>query len=153
MTEEDELRRGVSGKIASPDLLRLFDYWRARHRASLLPGRRDIDPLDLGFILGDLVLVDVLRDPLRLRYRLIGANIVVRNQRDLTGAMLDEHPDTVFRPTALRFYGGIATGGRPDAERRDMLTGDQVRRYEILGLPLAADGRTVDMILVGLSYE
>jgi len=149
---EDERRREISGKVADPDLVRLFDYWRARHRGQLLPGRRDIDPIDLAFILGDMVLLDVLRDPLRFRYRLVGANIVMRSSRDNTGVMVHEHPDLEFRPTALRFYRSIAAGARPDAERRNMITDDQVRRYEILGLPLAADGKTVDMILVGLKY-
>lgn len=150
---EDELRHEIARKVDAADLMRLFDYWRTRHRGDLLPARRDIDPMDLAFILGDLVLVDVLSDPRRFRYRLVGANVARRSSQDNTGVMVHEHPDAEFRPTALRFYAGIATAVRPDGERRKMLTSEGLRKYEILGLPLAADGRTVDMILVGLHYD
>jgi len=32
------------------------------------PARADIDPLDFGYVLGHVMLLDVLRDPLRFRY-------------------------------------------------------------------------------------
>jgi len=149
--EGDGLRADILGRIGSPPLHRLYDYWAARCRAGRLPGRRDIDPLELGFVLGSLLLVDVLRDPLRFRYRLTGTHIEdVMRIHGRTGTMVDEHPDPTFRKAAVARYAEVAQSGRPVSARRDALIDDRIRSYDLLMLPLAADGITVDMVLVGM---
>lgn len=148
------LRAEILGRITSPPLHRLYDYWEARCRGGLLPGRRDIDPLDLGFILGNLVLVDVLRDPLRFRYRLNGSNLEAAFRLyGLTGTWVHEHPDPGFRARALEVYGGIASTGRPASNSWNTVLDGRSRFYDSLLLPLAADGRTVDMVLVGIWFR
>jgi len=138
--------------IDSVELLRLYDYWEARHRGDLLPSREDIDPMELRFILGNLILVDVLRDPLRFRYRLVGSNVSRRMGIDLTGKLLDEHPDPTFRSGAIPIYTEVANTARPYARQHDTIMDGRLRRYQVLLLPLAADGRTVDVIAVGIWF-
>jgi len=140
------------GPISSPELHRLYDYWLARHHGDLLPGRKDIDPQELRFVLGNLILVDVLRDPLRFRYRLMGSNLTRPAGMELTGKFLDEHPDPTFRRIAIGHYTDVAQTARPCATRYDMVMDNRRRRYDLLLLPLAADGATVDMILVGMWF-
>jgi hypothetical protein len=148
--DDDALRADVLAPIASPDLHRLYDYWRARCRDGRLPARADIDPLELPYVLGNLLLVDVLREPLRFRYRLVGTNLAGRLPFDMTGRMVDEHPDAEFRRVALGVYAQVASTGKPIGVHRDVMIDKRVRRYDALHLPLAADGTAVDMILVGM---
>ena len=149
--EDDALRAEVLAPITSPDLHRLYDYWRARCSAGRLPARADIDPLELPDMLGRLVLFDVLRDPLRFRYRLLGSKLIMARHGgpELTGKLIDDHPDAAFRAQAAANLTRVATTGRPLAIHRDTVLDGRLRRSDTLCLPLASDGTTVDVILVG----
>jgi hypothetical protein len=151
--EQDQLRAQVLGPITVQDLHRLYDYWAARRKAGRLPSRADVDPIELPFVLADLLLVDVLRVPLRFRYRLIGSNIILPPSMDMNGRFVDEHPDVEFRKQALSVYTQVATTGRPVAVIHDTIIDRRVRRHQTVLLPLAADGATVDMILVAMRYQ
>jgi hypothetical protein len=74
-------------------------------------------------VLGDLLWVDVLRDPLRFRYRMIGTNVVQPPQMDMNGRFVDDHPDAEFRRQALSVYTQVATTGRPLSVRHDAVMG------------------------------
>ena len=148
--DDQELRAAVTSAIGQPDLLRLFDYWLKRCKGGRLPARRDIDPLELPYIIGNLILVDVERDPLRFRYRLTGSNLTMQFKLKLTGRLVDEHPDPTMRRLANEAYTKVVTTGRPLAYRRDMIIDKTVRRYDVLVLPLAGDGTTIDKILAGM---
>ena len=61
----------------SPPLVLLYQYWQSKHRADGgLPRRADIDPVEIArarpTLMPHLWLADVLRDPYRFRYRLLG---------------------------------------------------------------------------------
>ncbi|MCK6452283.1 MAG: PAS domain-containing protein [Alphaproteobacteria bacterium] len=146
----EALRATIAGQISHPDLLRLLDYWLERCRDGRLPARRDIDPLALPYVIGHLILVDVERDPLRFRYRLIGSSLSLQFNLNLTGRLVDEHPDPTIRRLANEAYATVVTTARPLAYRRDAVINKRVRRYDVLILPLASDGQTVDKILVGM---
>src|SRR5215467_5972175 len=66
------LRDGIQSEM----LRRLHDYWDAKRGDRLFPARRDLDPLEFGFALGHVVLVEVTRPPLRFRFRLVGTEVV-----------------------------------------------------------------------------
>jgi hypothetical protein len=147
----EELRAQVAGAIGHPDLLRLFDYWLERCKGEKLPARRDIDPLDLPYIIGNLIIVDVEREPsLRFRYRLTGSNLTLQMRLNVTGRLVEDHPDPTFRALATAVYTQVATSARPLAYRRDQIVDNRVRRYDVLVLPLASDGHTVDKILAAM---
>src|SRR5277367_4446374 len=58
---------------ADPRLRRLHDYWRSAHpTGGGLPGRQHLDPCDIAPLLRWIWMMDVHRDPLRFRYRLLG---------------------------------------------------------------------------------
>lgn len=146
----EALRATIAGQISHPDLLRLLDYWLERCRDGRLPARRDIDPLALPYVIGHLILVDVERDPLRFRYRLTGSSLSLQFNLNLTGRLVDEHPDPTIRRLANEAYATVVTTARPLAYRRNAVINKRVRRYDVLILPLASDGQTVDKILVGM---
>lgn len=121
----------------------------ATGRGGNLPSpRTDIDPLDLGFVLGNLSLVDVLDQPLRFRLRLQGTQPVQRLGYDLTGRFVDEFPDPEYREVVLRTYRTAVEQRRPVRQVREAMMDLKSRRYEIIVLPLAADGTMIDMLMV-----
>jgi len=135
-----------------PSLRRLFDYWLGKRGARSMPSRDDIDPVDFAFVLGNIILVDVFREPLRFRIRLHGTTLVMQAGYELTGKMLDELPITEFRILAAESFTTTANTGKPFHSQRDRILDGRPRRYETLMLPLSDDDRTVNMLLVGLLY-
>lgn len=131
----------------------LFAYWRARAGAKSIPARGDIDPVvDLGHLVQHLFLVDVERDPLRFRYRLVGTKVVEHVGTDMTGKYLDQLVEFDTQ------YARVKPDYETTVERRTatvslvrFLTkdGEHSVNYERLLLPLSDDGRTVNMILGG----
>src|SRR3954470_11208577 len=87
----------LAGEIAEPRLQKLYAYWAKVRGTRALPARRDIDPLDFGYVLGHVTLIDVLRDPLRFRVRLHGSETANRANHEMTGKLLDELPGGDFR--------------------------------------------------------
>lgn len=65
------------------------DHWRSLCGDRPMPPRGALDPLDMTSLLPHVVLVDVLREPLRFRYRLIGTFVTGLAERDVTGRLLD----------------------------------------------------------------
>lgn len=137
--------------LASPLLKRLYADWTVRRRDRSMPARHDFDPLDLKYALGKLLLVDVRHRPLQFRFRLVGTELVDRAGFDLTGKSLDAYPNPEFRAYMRQRYTAVVETGRP---LRSVQTGlfieGRIRRYEALLLPLASDGETVDMLMIGV---
>lgn len=133
-----------------PRLRRLYAYWRSiQSGAATLPGRQHVDPAEIREILPWIWLTDIQRDPLRFRYRLLGTAHYEPMRGDFTGRWMDEaHPNF----TTSHVYGdyvalaeqGVVSyrKGRPIFHvDSDFLL------LERLQLPLATDGRTVDMMI------
>jgi hypothetical protein len=150
---EDGLREDILSRIAHRDLHRLHAYWQARRTGDRLPARADIHPSELRFLMGNLLLVEALREPLRFRYRLAGVNLSRFLKTELTGKLLDQHPDPEFRRQAAATYTRLVETGEPWAARRDSIVDGRLRRYEVLLLPLATDGANVDMILGAMRFK
>ena len=142
----------VGDKIESPTLRRFYAYWRSKHHGDLLPGRQDIDPLDFPYALGDVTLVDVARDPLRFRFRLDGTRHVERFGFDMTGQWLDEFPEPEMRQVIFDSYRDVVESRLPRRRHRDLVTDGRMFRYEALLLPMARDGKTVDMLVSVISF-
>jgi hypothetical protein len=138
--------------LVDHDLRRLYEFWKERRGTRLAPSRAEMDPISLRYVLGNLLLVDVLRDPLRFRYRLCGTNIVARVGLDLTGRFVDDHPEPQFRQFALERYRKVIELGAPLHDLRNQVFDHRTRRYEVLMLPLSGDGTTIDMVLVAMKF-
>ena len=77
--------------MSSATLRQVRDYWLTARGPRRQPAHGDIDPLQIPRpLLPHLVLTDVIHDPLRLRYRLIGTFVTALAGRDATGRWLDE---------------------------------------------------------------
>ena len=141
-------------RIEHPKLRQLFDYWESKRGERKMPSRADIDPLDLTFIIGNVILVDVIPGtPLGFRIRLHGTNLVERVHYELTGKMLDDLPQPEFRELSRLSFTRVANTGKPLQARRDRILDERPRRYETIILPLSGDDARVDMLLCGLIYD
>jgi hypothetical protein len=126
----------------------LFAYWASLRTAGRLPARRDIDPARFKRHLPTISLIDVVAAPLDFRMRLAGTGLYGVYGREITGRLLSE------------IYGGAAA----DYWRRELSQVVRERRPAVgahnlawrgashlsmlwLRLPLATNGRDVDMIL------
>ncbi len=134
-------------EIPSDTLRRMYDYWRSKCRSERLPARSDIDPLDFPWALGLVCLLDVGRYPLTFRYRLDGTTIAERYGVDLTGRTTDEVKPEFHAALLRQHFTEVAESGRPTLYRISLRYGGHVRTYMRLALPLASDGKTVDMII------
>jgi hypothetical protein len=128
----------------------LYHYWLSiRPRPTLLPGRKQFSPHAVPRLLRSIWLVDVRRDPLRFKYRLVGTEHVEAAKSDPTGRWYDEaHP----RFTQSSAYAQFTAA----AERAEIafyrgppvyVIDAKFRIIERLILPMAQDGRNVDMLL------
>ncbi|HTZ79356.1 MAG TPA: PAS domain-containing protein [Stellaceae bacterium] len=140
---------------ADPRLRHLHDYWRSVHPpGGGLPGRQHIDPCDLVPLLRWIWMMDVRRDPLRFRYRLVGTEQVNVMGRDFTGRWLDEAHEQFLSSVSHAQYVtsvergeiGYLKGSPPYHVTKDFL---QVER---LLVPLAANGEDVDILLALTIY-
>jgi hypothetical protein len=138
--------------IRDQKLQRLLDYWQARRAGRAAPARSDIDPVDLGWILPDLTLVDVVGDPPRFFFRLVGNNMERRREFRWQGQWLDQLPSIELRETLAGTYGEVARTCTPrNGFREGVLDGRHIR-HEYLVLPLSTDGATVDQLVVGTRF-
>jgi hypothetical protein len=144
---------GVGDQIEDERLRRLFAYWTEKAAGRLCPARRDIDPLDFDYLLGDIALLEVLHDPLRFRYRVMGTRIVRRVACDMTGKLVSEIPTPQLRRASQQNYELVTRERKPVLQRGTRIFDGRTFRYEILRLPLSDDGIAVNMILTANLYK
>ena len=140
--------------IVHPGLQRLYQYWLEKRGERSMPSRTDIDPLDIRFAIGNIVLIDVIEGaPLQFRIRLHGTNLAEHLRYDMTGKMLDDLPQVEFRNLTRQSFTKVVSTGEPLHARRDRILDERPRRYETIILPLSGDDARVDMLICGLIYD
>lgn len=133
--EAQDPLHGFRERIRHTILLRLYDYWAERRRGRSFPSRQDIDPVEL-----------------RFRFRLVGSLMAQRMGFDFTGKMVDEIADAEYRDSLIAAYRQIVESHRPSTVLYERVIDDRPRRFEVLRLPLAADGETINMLLLCPQY-
>src|SRR5215831_9770505 len=83
------LTPGASRPFGSDDLNEIYEYWLAKCGQRRMPSRPDIDPTQIPKLLKNVMLVDVLREPIRFQYRLIGTSVVDATGENRTGKDFD----------------------------------------------------------------
>jgi hypothetical protein len=133
---------------AHPKIKAIHEYWRkAMPAPGTLPGRKHIDPVHIPQLLENVWLLDVVGEPIRLRFRLLGGALRQMGIRAVPGQYVDEIADPNSAP--------VEQMRRAAAERRPVwFRGpataphrSQMFTLERIHLPLAADGEQVDMLL------
>jgi hypothetical protein len=140
-------------EIRTATLQRLHRDWESRRGGRDFPARGDFDVLDFKYVIGQLALLDVNYEPLRFRFRLHGTGISQRVGYDMTGKELDDLPPPLVRALVRRHFAEVVERRTPIVELREREIKDDRRvESESLALPLAADGKTIDMLMVGVIF-
>lgn len=140
---------------AHPVIRETYLYWHAARPApDLLPGRRNIDPLNIPRLLPYIWLLEV-HEPAgkermpRLRYRLLGSHVDLGFGSSKTGLWMHEvEPDFAADPRLHGAYLAVIAEMRPNYRkgRPHFSINRGASAVERIFLPLAGDGRNVDMI-------
>jgi len=147
------VQEGEATEVHDDRLRRLYRYWLDRKGNRRFPCRRDIDPAHFTYVLGDVMLVDVLRDPLRFRVRVHGTNMALQGRYDLTGKLIDDLPIAEYRDYVLQRCAGLVRNGKPLAVRYERVWELRPCRYEALWLPLSDDETNVTALLCAMDYH
>jgi hypothetical protein len=145
------LRPGDMLPPCDPRIAELHRHWLSLHPApNVLPGRQHFDPARVRDLLPWLLLLDVQREPLRLKYRLLGTEHVRMLGCDPTGKWLDEvHPVDMDSPFFSLLAAAVSTGAVGYYKSpADVFAGKLHVLIEWLVVPLARNGRDVDMLLM-----
>jgi hypothetical protein len=145
--------RALPSQIDDPRLAQLYEYWLFRKCNRRFPMRSDIDPLDFRFVLGHVMLLDVMRDPLRFRFRLHGTELARRANYDLSGKFLDDLPLAEYRDYVIDRCKHLVADGEPLLVHHNRILDNKSRQYEALWLPFSEDGTSVSMLLCALIYD
>jgi hypothetical protein len=157
---------GLAAEIVHPKLKALYEYWGSKRGGCPFPSRRDIDPLEMGAWLGNLLLIAC--DPgVTYRYIVYGTAFVDAFGADLTGQSLDALPGDQARLLAEE-YDTIRMSGIPEIRSYTArfghfaagmsVPGEREMTWERLVLPLggtrssgtrAIDRGQVALLLVG----
>ena len=93
---------------------RLLRLLASNLAAGRLPGRQHVSPFDIVPLLPRVWLLDVVRDPLRFRYRLVRTGEVRTLGREVTGQWIDEaHPEFLTNASLQARYRYMAECGQP----------------------------------------
>ncbi len=162
-TLEDGAFKSQDGKDV-PDwpavLAELHAYWRRCCGGRAFPARADIDPVDIPALLEHVLLVDVLRDPLDFRYRLVGGHIVEHAGRNVQGQtvrglMADGGPqEQALQEKAMLAGQAVAETQAPvfiDLRYRSV-SSDNRKHLQGLLLPLGQADEGLNMVLGGLRF-
>lgn len=141
---------GTFAKLRTPQTRELAAYWLAQRGERRMPRRADIDPVDLPAHLPNLVLAEVLHDPLRFRLRVVGTALEEQMGYRLTGEIVDAERGAFYKA-----YARCAEQVRParDYAKYDFGDGAPPGEFERLLLPLSEDDREVSMILAEVVYK
>jgi hypothetical protein len=143
-------------QLGDPDLVRFYELWTALRGNRAMPSRKDLDPLQIGTeFLPNLMLIDVLREPRRYRYRLIGTHVVTASGEDRTGRMFENVGFFKVHPVVVEQYERVVDTGQPLHSLEPFMNFRSGSTYEVdrLLLPLSSDGRTVDMLVVLFHFK
>lgn len=127
----------------------LLAYWQAKAAGRPMPARADIDPTELRRFLPHLILIDVVEDPRRYVYRLVGTHEVEMRGSDPTGKAVK---DAFYAESADQtlFYLDHVVATRAPALYRGTYQPSSTRTQteDTIFLPLSSDGKAVNMILI-----
>jgi hypothetical protein len=131
-----------------PDMRKVLEYWEQKCAGRRMPSRADIDPVDLRRFLPHITLVDVVDDPRRYVYRLVGTQEVEIRGSDPTGKSVIEAYFATSAEEALKNYDTVCTTRAPLYVLDPFQSVERFRSEEDLFLPLSNDGETVNMVMI-----
>lgn len=142
----------TADRVRDPNVRQFLALWFTEFAAGRKPGKDFLDPLRLRFLLGSLSLLEVEKEPLRFRYRLVGTDVVQRLDTELTGKWLDDHPVPALRPLLIQGARMVYHTGKPVYGSLDTRALGQDWLLEVVAVPLFAPDGSVAWIGSGQTF-
>ncbi|MSO77952.1 MAG: PAS domain-containing protein [Alphaproteobacteria bacterium] len=136
--------------ITHPQFRQLFDLWDELRGGRAFPARQDFALPSLVFLFGNLMLVDIVGDSARLRFRLVGTQIVNRLGSDPTGQWFEPPLAGSYLAPILAVATSVLSHRAPRMALRNMTPGQASCRFELLVVPLSDDGQAINMLMAAL---
>ncbi|MEK9969517.1 MAG: PAS domain-containing protein [Ferrovibrio sp.] len=140
-------------KFRHQPLQQLLDYWNDKRQGRELPFRDAIDPMELRFALGNILLAEIVRgDSLRFRYRLWGSKLTEDYGAEMTGRHVDELLPSALAVRVQQSYVDVVATGLPQHQQFNNVIDGRLFIHERLLLPLALrdDPEKIGMIMGGV---
>lgn len=144
---ETELWNPRGEDCLSEIVRQILEYWQFKCRGRKMPARADLDPLEMRGALNQMVMIEIHRDPLRFRTRLVGSDQGKKRGFDFTANWLDELPEG-YRKVVLPRAEAVAARGEAVRSRIRKEMDGRFFDYETVWLPLGPDGKNATMIMV-----
>ncbi len=130
----------------------IYQYWVDMKGDRPIPSRADLNPADIVKLLPHISLIGVDNETGRYKMRLIGTETVKAMGVDVTGKYLDELPKV--ERLLKENYDWLVKEKRPYINFAKLKwSGKSYMDYYALGLPLASNGKDVDILMYGMYYQ
>lgn len=141
----DDIRYLERGQLTSGVITAVLEIWDRHTGSAELMAKEAVDPFELKPWLPYLSISEVHENPFRLRYRLVGTEIVRFVKRDFTGVWLHESgwPDDVIELNRALYHHVHATRQPLFGLSTVEWDGRSFYRFEWGILPLTTDGARV----------
>ncbi|USG62934.1 PAS domain-containing protein [Sneathiella marina] len=128
-------------------------HWQNARKEHLLPSRSDFDLAVLAPILPNIVLLDVIENPLDFRYRVIG-NVAMQNfTKNYTGISMSEIPGKGPDSAVFSSLKTVVQSKEPCAQNIPYVgPNHDFKKISSLALPLAKDHVNVDKIMIIVEF-
>lgn len=141
-------------RLGAKDQRTLLDYWLAKRGRRRMPSRADVDPAELVALLPNLMLVDVVNDGARFRFRLVGTRVARASGEDRTGRFFDEFAFFRAYPNVTDQYRQVAIEAEPLLATEIFFNREHGTAYDVerLLLPLGLSEAKADMLLAHFRF-
>jgi hypothetical protein len=147
-------RRSISDELDDrKSHISALTHWRQARKGNLLPSRNDFDLAALASILPNIVLLDVIENPLDFRYKVIG-NVAMQNfTKNYTGVALSEIPGKGPDSAVFSSLKTVVQSKEPCAQQIPYVgPNHDFKKISSLALPLAKDHINVDKIMIIVEF-
>ncbi len=152
MTDKSPVEAFDTQRIQSARLKRFFAYWDSKRGAAGCPRRKDLDPLEIPYALGFILIAQAVPQLEGFHIRLMGDELAERFAIDMTGRELSDYPEPVYRDLVRRTFKTVLVRRQPVLVQRDIVVGKRRHRYEGITLPLSSSGGEIDTVVACLDF-
>lgn len=142
-----------SNALESQKLRRFHQMWLELKGTVDLPLRAEVSPERLGFLLGQVTIVDVLREPLNFRFKLIGTKIEEAGRLGDQGKTVDQIEPIAYRKMVAAAYRRVVEGRKPLCHRISYRHHQSNVTLERVILPFTLAGSDVEVLLEASDWQ
>ncbi len=144
----------VLARVRSPRIAQVLGHWNSLRQDTRLPRQADVDPAAIKKALPHVMVTGISYQPFRVRYRLVGTEIVHWARRDFTHRYADELIFDSEGRDWTDYYRIVVDTRKPAYGLTFWVEDDRAPMWaEWIICPLSSDGEIIDRCLAVEDYE